>query len=48
MKAKKAIQSKMARENSYDDDKRRLEELFNEYDVLTGSIANGSGESDLQ
>ena len=31
----------MSSENSYDDDKRRLEELFNDHDVLTGSIANG-------
>ena len=47
MKAKKAIQQKMYRENSWDDGKQRLEESF-KLTVFDKFITNGSGEGDLE
>ena len=43
MKAKKAIQHKTYCENSWDDDKQRLEESF-KLTVFDKFIANGSGD----
>ena len=47
MKAKKAIQYKMYRENSWGDGKQRLQELF-KLTFFDRFVANGSGESVLE